>query len=85
MSKKPSLMDRAKAAQSKPRNPSAIDRLLDVVSDSERAEILALLKARGEVQHSAAALVLNEAFEDRLTRRVTQQQVAAWRERNGVA
>lgn len=86
MTKKLSLLEQAKAAQGSPGTKPSIDMLIDEVSDSERAEILELLRtSKHEVQHAAVARVLNNAFGDRLARPATQQQVANWRQRNGVA
>lgn len=79
-----SLRERAarqlEAAANRPQ--SNIDRLLERVTDEQRADIVDLLCGEPWVPHTVAAKVLTEAFDGQLDRPVHPKQVMEWRRRH---
>lgn len=63
----------------------ALDVLLDGLNATRRADLLDLLSGEPLLPHSLVARTINGTYGKKLPRPTNDQQVSAWRTRNGVA
>lgn len=80
-----SLREKAATYEKPTGTRPALDVLIDGLNATRRADLLDLLKGEPLLPHSLVARTINGVYGEKLSRPTTDGQVAAWRNRNGVA
>lgn len=80
-----SLRDMAARQTKQAGNRAALDALIDELEGAERAEVVDLLIGEPRLPHEVVARTLNEAYGDRLPKRLVGERIRTWRINNGAA
>lgn len=83
-SKKPSLREQAEAIKAQHGFPSRIDKLMETMSDQDRADVMDLLMGEPLLGHMQVAKVLESNFGGDPDNPILDRNVLDWRRSRGI-